>query len=36
MIQIGATTPLFSQAVRDDVKDYICERGMKLRFATTW
>jgi hypothetical protein len=36
MIQISATTLPFMQAARDYVQGYVCERGFKLRFATTW
>jgi hypothetical protein len=26
----------YSQAVRDYIKGYVYERGLKIRFATTW
>jgi ABC-type transport system substrate-binding protein len=36
MIQMSATTLPFIQAARDYVKGYVYERGIKIRFETTW
>ena len=36
MVQMSVTTLPFIQAVRDYVKGYVFERGLKIRFETTW
>jgi len=36
MVQMSVTTLPFIQAARDYVKGYVFERGLKIRFATTW
>jgi len=36
MVQMSVTTLPFIQAARDHVKGYVFERGLKIRFATTW
>jgi ABC-type oligopeptide transport system substrate-binding subunit len=36
MVQMSVTTLPFIQAARDYVKGYVYERGLKIRFATTW
>jgi peptide/nickel transport system substrate-binding protein len=36
MVQMSVTTLPFIQAVRDYVQGYVFERGLKIRFETTW
>lgn len=36
MVQMSVTTLPFIQATRDYVKGYVFERGLKIRFETTW
>ena len=36
MVQMSVTTLPFIQAVRDYVQGYVYERGLKIRFETTW
>ena len=36
MVQMSVTTLPFTQAVRDYVQGYVFERGLKIRFETTW
>jgi ABC-type oligopeptide transport system substrate-binding subunit len=36
MVQMSVTTLPFIQAVREYVKGYVFEGGLKIRFETTW